>query len=97
MKALLPPRELMQSVYLLMQESDHVFELPPAQRINVFKHLFGLIGIDEAKDKLTDRRKELSTTLKLLEDTSDVESKFSRYITQLRESLRTANALPIPS
>lgn len=97
MKALLPPRELIQSVYLLMQESDHVFELPPAQRINVFKHLFGLIGIDEAKDKLTDRRKELSTTLKLLQDTSDVESKFFKYISQFRESLDTARSLPTPS
>lgn len=87
MKALLPPRELIQSVYLLMQESDHVFELPPAQRINVFKHLFGLIGIDEAKDKLTDRKKELTTMLKLLEDESDANQKFTTLVSWLRGRL----------
>lgn len=85
MKILLPPRELVQSVYLLMQESNHVFELPPAQRIMVFKHLFGLIWIDEAKDKLMERKKELSTMLKLLEDNSQGNQKFDRAIQWLRD------------
>jgi hypothetical protein len=69
-----------------MQESNHVFELPPAQRILVFKHLFGLIGIDEAKEKLTERKKELTTTLNLLEDNAQANQKFDHAIQSLRAS-----------
>jgi hypothetical protein len=37
---LLPPKELVMSTNILMQEASNVFELAPAERINVFKHLF---------------------------------------------------------
>ena len=40
---LLPAKEVVQSVYLMMQDAQHVFELAPAERVTVFKHLFGLL------------------------------------------------------
>lgn len=97
LKVLLPPRELIQSVYLLMQESNHVFELPPAQRITVFKHLFGLIGIDEAKVKLTDRKKEIVTTLHLLEDNDQTNHKFTSLIQSLRTYYTSIKQTDFPS
>jgi len=54
----LPPREVALSIYFLMQDAPNVFELQAAQRVEVFKHLFGLIGIDHAKDRIRDERKK---------------------------------------
>ncbi|MEF2175097.1 MAG: hypothetical protein V3575_01390, partial [Candidatus Absconditabacteria bacterium] len=59
LEELLPPREVFLSTNFLMQESDNVFEMTPADRINVFKNIFGLLGIDMAKEKISDKRKDL--------------------------------------
>lgn len=40
MQLLLPAREATLAVNFLMQDSENVFELPPLQRVVVFKHLF---------------------------------------------------------
>ena len=52
-----------------MQDAENVFELQPAQRVQVFKHLFGLVGIDHAKEIISTKRKELQTTIKVKGDT----------------------------
>lgn len=52
-----------------MQDAENVFELQPAQRVQVFKHLFGLVGIDHAKEIISAKRKELQTTIKVKGDT----------------------------
>jgi hypothetical protein len=42
-----------------MQDSDNIFELQPAERLTVLKNVFGLLGIDEAKDVVAERKKEI--------------------------------------
>jgi hypothetical protein len=42
-----------------MQDSDNIFELQPAERLTVLKNVFGLIGIDEAKEVIAEKRKEV--------------------------------------
>jgi len=39
----LPPREVFLNTNFLMQESDNIFDMTAADRINVFKNIFGLI------------------------------------------------------
>jgi hypothetical protein len=62
---LLPPKEVVLSVNFLLQDAENVFELAPADRVKVFKHLFGLLGIDEAKEKLLERKREVATSIKI--------------------------------
>lgn len=54
---LLPPREVFTSTHMLTQDADHIFQMQPAQRVEVFKHLFDLMGIDDAKDILMDHHR----------------------------------------
>jgi hypothetical protein len=37
---LLPPKEVVLSANFLMQDAVNVFELAPAQRLDIFKHIF---------------------------------------------------------
>ena len=77
---LLPPREVTLSINFLMQASQSVFELAPADRVQVFKHLFGLIGIDDAKDKINEHRKELQTTINIKGDLTTQNSKLQQLL-----------------
>jgi len=81
---LLPPKELVLSRNFLMQESLSVFELAPGDRVQVFKHLFGLLGIDEAKEKLADRRRELQTTIQVKSDHDNQTQKLRAYLDTIR-------------
>jgi hypothetical protein len=42
-----------------MQDSDNVFELMPAERLNVLKNIFGLVDIDAAKEQIASEKKIL--------------------------------------
>jgi len=86
---LLPPKEVLMSVNILMQESQSVFELAPADRVQVFKHLFGLLGIDEAKERINERRKELQTTINIIWDDTLHSQKLQIALTQIKTSLVT--------
>lgn len=101
---LLPPREVTLSINFLMQESISVFELTPAERIQVFKHLFGLLGIDEAKDKINEHRRELQAKINVTWDLTSHNHKLQQYLTtaqhtyqQLQASSTTITALTLPS
>ncbi len=78
---LLPPQEVALSIHFLMQDAENVFELQPAQRVQVFKHLFGLVGIDHAKEIISTKRKELQTTIKVKGDTEQSSIKLRTAIT----------------
>lgn len=82
-KALLPPRELFLSVHLMMQDADHVFELPAGQRVTIFKHLFGLLWIDDAKEVLNDRRRTLQAKIAFLEEKNTAESTMKHSLQSL--------------
>jgi len=40
---ILPPREVFLNTVFLMQDSDNIFELQPADRLTVLKNVFNLI------------------------------------------------------
>lgn len=92
---LLPPKELLMSVNFLVQESSSVFELAPAERVEVFKHLFGLIWIDEVKNSIHDKRKSISTTIATKWDFSLYDTKVSQFITKIKSSWGELKELPL--
>ncbi|MBU0626903.1 hypothetical protein KKH82_05845 [Patescibacteria group bacterium] len=78
----LPPREVFLNTVFLMQDSDNIFELAPIDRLTVLKNVFNLIGIDEAKDKIADKKKEIWYKLKATADTSKYDEKLKRLLTE---------------
>lgn len=76
----LPPREVYTSTTFLMQDSENMFEMTPAERIDVFKNIFGLLNIDEAKDVISDAKKETTALLKSKRNTDDVNAKLQRLV-----------------
>ncbi|HCB51059.1 TPA: hypothetical protein DEP21_00465 [Patescibacteria group bacterium] len=63
-----------------MQDSDNIFELLPSERLNVLKNVFGLLGIDEAKETISEKKKEISYKLKAYTDTSKYDEKIKQLI-----------------
>jgi hypothetical protein len=57
LKSFIPAQEVFLSTSMLLQGSENVFELAPADRISLFKEIFGLMSIDSATDKINDERK----------------------------------------
>jgi len=80
LNTLLPPREVFLNTVFLMQDSDNIFELQPADRLTVLKNVFNLIGVDEAKDKIAERKKEIWYKLKATADTSKYDEKLKRLL-----------------
>lgn len=90
---LLPPREVFLNTVFLMQDSDNIFELAPAERLTVLKNVFNLLWIDEAKEIVADKKRELNYKIKALWDTSKYDEKFSfllnsyfNHIEKIKES-----------
>ncbi len=89
---LLPPREVTLSINFLMQESVSVFELTPTERVQVFKHLFWLLGIDDAKDKINDRRKELQTMINVKGDLTDQNKKLQTLLGSIQRTYKDVHS-----
>lgn len=75
LKDLLPPKEVFLSTVFLLQDSSNIFELQPADRLTVMKSIFNLVWIDDIKDKIADRKKEIQTTIKVKSDTTLFDNK----------------------
>lgn len=43
LRELLPPKEVTQNLYFLMQDQPSIFDVSPAERITIFKELFQLL------------------------------------------------------
>lgn len=80
LKSFIPPQEVFLSTSMLLQWSDNVFELAPADRISLFKEIFGLMSIDSATDKINDERKAVGALLKSKNITDDVDAKLRLYL-----------------
>ena len=95
LKWFLPPKEVFLSTVFLLQDSENIFELQPADRLTVMKNIFNLVWIDEVKDQIADRKKEIQTTLKIKSDTTlfDNKIKYSlwNYIKNFREIQKFEN------
>jgi DNA repair exonuclease SbcCD ATPase subunit len=85
---LLPPKEVVMSLNFLVQEADSVFDLTPVERVQVFKHLFGLLGIDEAKETLLERRRQTQASLKVLSDQTARDTKARFHMKRIWEAVQ---------
>jgi len=80
---LLPPKEVFLGTYFLLQDSDNIFELPPKDRLEIFKHVFGLLGIDESKDKIAEQKREISAIIKSRADVTQYDMKLQPLLDRL--------------
>lgn len=75
LQTILPPREVIMNTIFLMQDSDNIFELTPLDRLTILKNVFNLMGIDEAKDVLADKKREIRYKIKATTDISKYDEK----------------------
>ncbi|MDR2416118.1 MAG: hypothetical protein LBD75_06000 [Candidatus Peribacteria bacterium] len=80
---LLPPKSVFLSTMFLLQDADNIFEMQPADRLTVLKNVFGLLGIDEAKEQVQDKKREISYKLKALQDHSHQDAKLRKFLKSL--------------
>lgn len=80
---LIPPREVTLSSSVLLQDSDNIFEMTPATRITVFKELFNLLDMDQAKQTLSDQKKTLQIRRQVLQEDDTLHRKFRQKIEDL--------------
>lgn len=65
-----------------MQDSDNIFELTPVDRLTILKNVFNLMGIDEAKEVLADKKREIRYKIKATTDISRYDEKLKNNIQQ---------------
>jgi DNA repair exonuclease SbcCD ATPase subunit len=75
LRDLLPAKEVAMNVYFLMQDQQSVFDMAPWERITVFKELFNLIWIDQGKEILQEKKRELQVQIKELTTTERMDHK----------------------
>jgi hypothetical protein len=83
---LLPPKPVFLSTMFLLQDADNIFEMQPADRLTVLKNVFGLLGIDEAKEQVQDKKREISYKLKALQDQSQQDMKLRKFLKGLHQN-----------
>lgn len=84
-QSILPPLSVYEGTHMLMQDSINIFELPPQQRIDIFKNIFWLLGIDEAKEKISEEKRSIAAMIKTRQDSSRFDSKAQEYSSYLIE------------
>jgi DNA repair exonuclease SbcCD ATPase subunit len=68
---LLPPKEVLTTTQFLLQDSDNFFAMTPADRITVFKNIFNLLSIDDAKDKIAEERRDIQSRIRIMQDSDE--------------------------
>lgn len=90
---LLPPQEVFVSTIFLLQDAENIFEMQPAQRLEVLKHVFWLLGIDESKEIVREKRNELKFQIKAYQDSSIYEKKLKIFLETLLLSYRNLTTI----
>ena len=80
LQTFLPPREVIMNTIFLMQDSENIFELTPIDRLTILKNVFNLMGIDEAKEVLADKKREIRYKIKSTTDISKYDEKLKNNI-----------------
>lgn len=96
-QTLIPPREVLTHTQLLLQDSENIFAMQAAERIEVFKNIFALLSIDEAKEIVADKKREVQTKLKVMADNDMTNSKLQQLLTQAQkeyDDLKKQHILP---
>ncbi len=89
----LPPREVIMNTIFLMQDSDNIFELTPLDRLTILKNVFNLMGIDEAKEVLADKKREIRYKIKATTDISKYDEKLKNNIQNYISTFDTTKEL----
>ena len=82
-EGLLPPKEVFLSTVFLLQDADNIFEMRPSDRLIVLKNVFNLLWIDDAKEKIQEKKKEVWYKLKALQDHSLQDNKLRANLKDL--------------
>lgn len=88
LETLLSPKEVFLSTVFLLQDADNIFEMRPADRLIVLKNVFNLLWIDDAKEKVQEKKKEVWYKLKALQDHSLQDNKLRMNLKSLWNSLK---------
>ena len=88
LEGLLPPKEVFLSTVFLLQDADNIFEMRPADRLIVLKNVFNLLWIDDAKEKVQEKKKEIWYKLKALQDHSLQDNKLRANLKSLWNDLK---------
>ena len=89
LEALLPPKEVFLSTVFLLQDADNIFEMRPADRLIVLKNVFNLLWIDDAKEKVQEKKKEVWYKLKALQDHSLQDNKLRANLRSLWNNIKS--------
>ena len=89
---LLPPKEVFLSTVFLLQDADNIFEMRPSDRLVVLKNVFNLLWIDDAKEKIQEKKKEVWYKLKALQDHSLQDNKLRANLKSLWNNIKTLEA-----
>ena len=93
--SILPPQEVFESTIFLLQDSKNIFEMQPSERLEVLKNVFWLLWIDESKDLVKDKHKEVTLQIKALQDTSNYETKMNNYLSIILQDFSVLDNKPI--
>ncbi len=93
LQTILPPREVVMNTIFLMQDSDNIFELTPTERLAILKNVFNLMGIDDAKDILADKKREIRYKIKAITDISKYDTKLKYNIRQYVDTFNETKEL----
>lgn len=93
LQTFLPPREVIMNTIFLMQDSDNIFELTPVDRLTILKNVFNLMGIEEAKEVLADKKREIRYKIKATTDISRYDEKLKNNIQQYIQIFTTTKEL----
>ena len=88
LESLLPPKEVFLSTVFLLQDADNIFEMRPVDRLIVLKNVFNLLWIDDAKEKVQEKKKEVWYKLKALQDHSLQDNKLRANLKSLWSNLK---------
>ncbi|MCF7834450.1 hypothetical protein K9M48_00145 [Candidatus Gracilibacteria bacterium] len=80
LNSFLEPKEVFLSTVFLMQDTDNIFEMLPSERLNVLKNIFRLIGIDEAKDEVAEKKRDVVAKIKANEDSTNHNFKLRKFL-----------------
>jgi len=89
LETLLPPKEVFLSTVFLLQDADNIFEMRPADRLIVLKNVFNLLWIDDAKEKVQEKKKEVWYKLKALQDHSLQDNKLRANLKSLWNNIKS--------
>ena len=92
---LLPSQEVFISTIFLLQDAENIFEMQPANRLEVLKNVFGLLGIDESKEIVREKRNELKYQIKAYQDHSRYEEKLKTLLKNLISTFSQLQKLTI--